>query len=152
MKPILVSDREAVSPVIATILLVAITVILAAVLYVVAMGIFSSHSAPADFLGVSLDSSSGVDWVLTFVSVTGTPSQNGTFLMLKAGNGTTELQATLFQLETPVKGVRYIPAQSARDVLSVGDQVRMPLATYPSGTLYDFATSESVLAAGVLHY
>ncbi len=152
MRRLLVADRDGVSPVVATILLVAITVVLAAVLYAMVSGMFTPHSGAADYLGVEGGHTpDGTKWTLTFVSVSGTASQNDTFLVLQTSNGSTLLRATLFQLETTVNGVRYVPAQFGRDVLSPGDEIFIPESTYPSGTVYDLATSGSVLATGLLH-
>ncbi len=53
MKPILRSQRDAVSPVVAELLLVAITVVLAAVIYIMASGLLGSHSAPAPVIALA---------------------------------------------------------------------------------------------------
>ncbi len=53
MKPILRTRRDAVSPVVAEILLVAITVVLAAVIYIMASGLLGSHTTPAPVIALA---------------------------------------------------------------------------------------------------
>ncbi len=53
MRPILRAHCDAVSPVVAEILLVAITVVLAAVIYIMASGLLGSHSTPAPVIALA---------------------------------------------------------------------------------------------------
>jgi flagellin-like protein len=53
MRPILRSRTEGVSPVVAEILLVAITVVLAAVIYLMASGMLGSHATPAPVVALA---------------------------------------------------------------------------------------------------
>lgn len=137
---------------IATILLVAITVVLAAVLYVMVSGLFNPHNTTAKFLGAAVSKSGdGLDWVLTFTSVPLGVTQNETAFLLLAANGTTAFQATtLFQLEKPVGGVEYIPVSYGPQGLSVGDRVLISVAGHPSGTLFEFVASGTVISTGTL--
>ena len=69
MKSIIRKDEQAVSPVIATILMVAITVVLAAVLYVMVSGLISGPSTQKPF--VTFSSTTKVDattWLFTVAS------------------------------------------------------------------------------------
>jgi archaeal type IV pilus assembly protein PilA len=74
-------NRSGVSPVIATILMVAITVVLAAVLYVMVMGFGGSGTPTAPT--ASLTKNSSGDVVLTI-----SPSTDWTNLKIKVGDGT----------------------------------------------------------------
>lgn len=149
---ILQRDPRGVSPVIATILLVAITVVLAAVLYVMVAGLFNPHTTTADFLGVNTGKTgNGLDWELTFASVPTDVNQNITFLTLTGANGTTIFTAkTLTELEALTNGVQYVPAKWAVVNLAPGDSVLISIATYPRGTGFSFSTPGNVLAAGTL--
>ncbi len=152
MRDILREDRRGVSPVIATILLVAITVVLAAVLYAMVSGIFNPHTTTAEYLGVSLSRSlNGTEWILTFVSVPTGLGQNETSLVLRAGNGSTALPATtLYLLEAASNGVRYFPAAYGPATAGVNDRVVIATASFPSGTQYLFVASGVILTTGTL--
>src|SRR3989442_5474916 len=63
MRPLLRRDRDAVSAVIATILLVAITVVLAAVLYIMVSGLFTSTGTGPQIIGVAVSKTTdGTNW------------------------------------------------------------------------------------------
>src|SRR2546422_2021714 len=72
MKSIIRKDEAAVSPVIATILMVAITVVLAAVLYVMVSGLLTPTGQGPRVMGVNIGTSGdGTNWTLL---ITSTPS------------------------------------------------------------------------------
>ncbi len=147
------TDDRGVSPVIATILLVAITVILAAVLYVMVSGMFNPHNSTSKVLGVSESlTGNGGNWELTLVTAPSGVTQNDTTLTLIAANGSTALAPrTLFELEQVTDGVQYIPATYGPSVLNVGDRVVIAVLTYPVGTGYQFVSGGTVIAMGTLH-
>src|SRR5438445_1061474 len=65
MKSVIRKDEAAVSPVIATILMVAITVVLAAVLYVMVSGLITGPGGTPQAMGVSVQpSSDGSNWIV----------------------------------------------------------------------------------------
>ena len=69
MRPAIRNDREGVSPVIATILLVAITVVLAAVLYVMVSGLLTPVGNGPQIMGVALSKTGdGKNWSLEIAS------------------------------------------------------------------------------------
>src|SRR6266702_7408253 len=69
MKSIIRKDEAAVSPVIATILMVAITVVLAAVLYVMVSGLITGPGGTPQAMGVGVQpSSDGSNWIVTVLS------------------------------------------------------------------------------------
>ena len=143
-------DHRGVSPVIATILLVAITVVLAAVLYLMVSGLFNSRNTSTDLLGVEMSTTgNGANWTLTVTSVRGTINQNDTRLTVLSPSGTVDLSArTLYSLETVTSGVRYVPASYGPITVNVGDQVFVSVATYPRGCQYTFADGGGVLVSG----
>src|SRR2546427_1518021 len=72
MKSIIRKDEAAVSPVIATILMVAITVVLAAVLYVMVSGLLTPTGQGPRVMGVNIGTSGdGTNWTLL---ITTTPT------------------------------------------------------------------------------
>ncbi len=144
-------DRKAVSPVIATILMVAITVVLAAVLYVMVSGLVAGPGAAPDAIGVSISqSSSGLNWVLTFVDVpAATPNSTVSFAIADA-SGTTLFAATSLNALGGVNAtVTYSPITTG-SALAAGDRILFDVATYPAGSTYQLAGSNAVLAAGTL--
>lgn len=90
-------NEAAVSPVIATILMVAITVVLAAVLYVMVMGMTGpTEKGPTGVLGdpsVSVNVTAGYDVVISVTSLT--PDTVITNLDYKIGTGTTADVSTI---------------------------------------------------------
>src|SRR5438093_11212609 len=105
-------DESAVSPVIATILMVAITVVLAAVLYVMVSGLLTGPGTGPQTIGISRRDTS-TNWVLEVATV---PAPHAitqtTFLMRWPSNAsiaTPPGQATLGALKTASGGVQYLP-------------------------------------------
>jgi len=87
-------NEEAVSPVIATILLVAITVVLAAVLYVLVLNIFITPPI-TQIIGLS-QSTSDLNFTLSVVSVGGTaPYLNSVFIVVFDASGNQQLGTLL---------------------------------------------------------
>src|SRR3990172_10504825 len=90
-------DESAVSPVIATILMVAITVVLAAVLYVMVSGLISGPGAGPQAMGVTVSrSSDGQNWVLLVSSTRSGKTYSLARLTVFRTDGTTNLTATPF--------------------------------------------------------
>src|SRR6267143_3730409 len=101
MKTIIRKDEGAVSPVIATILMVAITVVLAAVLYVMVSGLLSPTGSGPRAIGVAPSrSGDGTNWTLTFTSVPSGLTTAGTKLTIISGGGATALTSTAFSALT----------------------------------------------------
>ncbi len=90
-------DEAAVSPVIATILMVAITVVLAAVLYVMVSGLITGPGTTPRSMGATLvRSGDGSNWVLTVVQAPSGLTPANTKLQMNRADGTTNLTATAF--------------------------------------------------------
>src|SRR3990170_384783 len=134
-------DRRAVSPVIASILLVAITVILAAVLYVMVSGLLSS--APAiDIMTFALEPrGENVSLQVVTVSPGKVPSQ--TYLLIRdaSGNGLLPLRPWAnFTFDRWAENkVLYQDANPAVEDIRPGDLLLLSIAAYPSGSTV-FAT------------
>src|SRR6059036_4285958 len=83
MKTIIRKDEQAVSPVIATILMVAITVVLAAVLYVMVSGLISGPGSTPTAWGVNIGKSGDQsNWTLTFTSIPTSAATSSVFITI----------------------------------------------------------------------
>src|SRR5437899_3068915 len=116
MNRIIRKDEAAVSPVIATILMVAITVVLAAVLYVMVSGLLVGPGGGPQTIGVNRQDTS-TNWVLQISTV---PAPHAltttTFLMRWSSNSTIVTppgSATLNSLKTASGGIQFLPVGGA---------------------------------------
>src|SRR5205807_402478 len=116
MNRIIRKDEAAVSPVIATILMVAITVVLAAVLYVMVSGLLVGPGGGPQTIGVNRQDTS-TNWVLQISTV---PAPHAltttTFLMRWSSNSTIVTppgSATLNSLKTASGGIQFLPVRGA---------------------------------------
>ena len=106
LKPVLYDKDKAVSPIIATILLVAITVILASTLYL-ALGGFFSHTTtatPTVSVGATnqtVSKGQGYEYVISFGSPTSTVSLSSVVLKVTFNNGTVASIGPLSSLSNP---------------------------------------------------
>ncbi len=142
-------DRKAVSPVIATILMVAITVVLAAVLYVMVSGLSIGPGATPSAIGVSVSQSpSGLNWVLTFVTVPATQANSSVSLTIHDASGVMLLAAVPLNALGGVDET-YSPI-TAGTALAGGDMILLTVSVYPAGSTYQFTDTKGVLAAGTL--
>ncbi len=133
MRPIVRADQEAVSPVIATILMVAITVVLAAVLYVMVSGLIGSPGNAPKQIGISVTSSGG-NWIMTLTSVPAGMTAATTLLSITTNAGFANFTATaLGSLTTGANGIKYQPAQASQTQLSPGDSILISNTIWGSG-------------------
>ncbi|MEE9174149.1 MAG: archaellin/type IV pilin N-terminal domain-containing protein, partial [Thermoplasmata archaeon] len=143
-------DRKAVSPVIATILMVAITVVLAAVLYVMVSGLVSGPGATPDAIGVSVSqSNSGENWVLLFADVPAGKANQTVSLIISNPDGTTKLPAATLESIFGGALASYAPVTSG-PTLSAGDKILLDVSEYPAGSTYQLIDANGVLAQGTL--
>ena len=152
MKNIIRKDEGAVSPVIATILMVAITVVLAAVLYVMVSGLLTPTGTGPKAIGVlSGRSTDGTNWTLTFTSVPSGLTTLGTKLTIITGGGGTALASKAFSAVTwTTDRVTYVQSVSGSAV-GVGDRLLISRTTYgPTGFTYQLSDGSSILASGAL--
>jgi flagellin-like protein len=152
MKTIIRKDEGAVSPVIATILMVAITVVLAAVLYVMVSGLLSPTGSGPRAIGVAPSrSGDGTNWTLTFTSVPSGLTTAGTRLTIISGGGSTALASKAFSaLVYGTDKAGYVQAIAGTSV-GVGDRVLVSTTTYPTGYTYQISDGTSILASGRLN-
>ncbi|HYS99190.1 MAG TPA: archaellin/type IV pilin N-terminal domain-containing protein [Thermoplasmata archaeon] len=151
MKSIIRKDEAAVSPVIATILMVAITVVLAAVLYVMVSGLLTPTGGGPRAIGVLPGrSQDGTNWTLTFTSVPSGLTVTGTKLTVITGGGATSLASTAFgSLVYATNKAAYIQSVSGSSV-GVGDRLLISTTTYPTGYTYQISDGTSILSSGTL--
>ena len=154
MKAIIRKDEQAVSPVIATILMVAITVVLAAVLYVMVSGLISTPQTTQQ-VGVAVTrSGDGTNWIMTFTTVPTGLGLNTTYVSLvtAAGASTNITNAGLGTLiiPSPNHGVKYYPSDKTYTSVSPNDRLTVFVLWFPSGTQYSITNSNGILAKGTL--
>jgi flagellin-like protein len=127
MKAIIRMDNRAVSPVIATILMVAITVVLAAVLYVMVSGLITSPGSTPKAIGVYISKSSdGTNHTLTFASVPTGLSTATTYVSIQTTGGLTAIGQTALSTYT---------ATGTVVTLSSGGKVYIAYSNIKSGTV-----------------
>jgi flagellin-like protein len=132
-------NDSAVSPVIATILMVAITVVLAAVLYVMVLGIGGPGSVTPTIAAIRSTTATSYVYTVTAISGASAIQQTDVAVQLK-GNGTSTF---LIQTETlanaeGMAGFHYSAAGSGTTI-SVGDVFTIP-KTYAAGTTLTLVT------------
>src|SRR6266705_3641584 len=97
MKSIIRKDEAAVSPVIATILMVAITVVLAAVLYVMVSGLLTPTGQGPRVMGVNIGrSGDGTNWTLLITTTPSGLTTSAVKLTITTSGGLTSLSPTAF--------------------------------------------------------
>lgn len=144
-------DPEAVSPVIATILMVAITVVLAAVLYVMVSGLVTGPGGtPQTIITQVSRTGDGLNWVVSFQSVPSGMANASVSLVVFASDGTVSFAlASLDGLLTTTNGVRYVPIGSG-STLTAGDRVHLATGTYLAGSTFQLHGPEGLLGSGKL--
>jgi len=129
-------NEEAVSPVIATILMVAITVVLAAVLYVLVLQLIQVQP---NIGAIVLDKGgTSNNWTLKVVGITGAAQAPlaDIFILVQNPDSSIALSSRALDGLTPgeyFNGVRYIDAMVA-GYLNVGDSFTLDKSLFESGT------------------
>ena len=143
-------DESAVSPVIATILMVAITVVLAAVLYVMVSGLISGPGGTPQALGVSVSQSTdGANWIMVVSSAPSGKAYTATTLAIFKPDGSNNLTATaLSSLATATNGCSLSKANSASTAVSVGDRILCKTSWYVTDASYQVSDGTTILASG----
>jgi len=136
-------DERGVSPVIATILLVAITVILAGVLYVLISSLFKPVGPGPRVLGISLTKSGdGLNWTLTVVTTPVGLVTSQVRLTIFAPSGATTLSKTLTTLSYSTDGAVFAGSGST---IAVGDRILIDATRFPTRYQVEIEDSTSVL-------
>ena len=143
LKPVIQKRDEAVSPIIATILLVAITVILASTLYLALGGFFTAKSVATPSVGLSSSSGSTTgSYVITVASVSSN-SAAWTDVKVELLSGSTVIQSltyssskTTWANTTTVVGFDATITSSLSTYVSSGDTLNLQITTFSgySGT------------------
>src|SRR3989449_5125215 len=150
MKSIIRKDEAAVSPVIATILMVAITVVLAAVLYVMVSGPLSPAGQRPRVMGVNISrSGDGTNWTLLITTTPTGLTTSAVKLQITTSGGLTSLNPTAFSALTSgawnTNQLQFI--HSCGTTIVVGDRDLISTTTYPSGYAVQIADSQGILYA-----
>jgi len=150
-------DENAVSPVIATILMVAITVVLAAVLYVMVSGLLTGPGNAPQLIGVSRDDT-GSNYVLRIDTVPAPHSLLTTTFLMRDPDTSAVVnppgQIALDDLiDAPVGGVQYLPVTSTPrpTSLEVSSVITISKAVFPTaGHSLVIADGTTILYSGTL--
>src|SRR5438128_3083867 len=150
MNRIIRKDEAAVSPVIATILMVAITVVLAAVLYVMVSGLLTPTGQGPRVMGVNIGrSGDGTNWTLLLTSTPTGLTTSAVKLTITTSGGLTSLSPTAFSALTSgnwnTNKAQFVGTGGTTIV--VGDRVLISTTTYPSGYGVQIADSQGILYA-----
>jgi len=147
MRPAIRNDREGVSPVIATILLVAITVVLAAVLYVMVSGLLTPVGNGPQIMGVALSKTGdGKNWSLEIASTPLGLTPGNVHLELISPGGQTAVYKTFSALSWPADGAVYFGNGT---VIAAGDRLLIDAVRYPIDYQV-LISSTTVLYSGTL--
>jgi len=145
-------DEEGVSPVIATILMVAITVVLAAVLYVMVSGLIAGPGAGPTAMGVAVSQTSdGKNWTITVnKGVTGQNPSN-TYIVVKGPTGDILLTKTAWgSLTYATHKATYNDIDASKTEIVAGDYLKLLVDQYPLGSKYEISSGTGILASGEL--
>jgi len=156
MKTLLRKDEKAVSPVIATILMVAITVVLAAVLYVMVSGLISGPGGTPTAWGVNIGKSGDQsNWTLTFTSIPTSAATSSVFITIRNAAGAAVTGATNVPFSQIASGgaagyhAMYFSPNSGSTV-STGDVLRVSAVSYPTGYQVQIVSGTSVVYSHAL--
>jgi len=148
-------DQEGVSPVIATILMVAITVVLAAVLYAMVVVLIPPEPPGNNMIGLSRRDT-GSNWTLSVTSVPSSIPLGKAVLTMKDGNGAVKypVAAIPFAELTADKWssykVLYQKLKLSDGYVTPGASLLLEKAAYPSGCSYEVSDGRSIIASGTL--
>ena len=131
-------NEEGVSPVIATILMVAITVVLAAVLYVMVLGIGGGNTTITPTIGTS-PSTTATQYVWTVVTTSAPIQKSDIFVQLKPnGTATFLISTVLLTTASGTHGFVYSAAGSGTTI-GAGDVIALS-KDYAQGTVINLVT------------
>ena len=143
-------DEQAVSPVIATILMVAITVVLAAVLYVMVTGLLTGPGAGPRSMGVTVSRSTDqTNWSVEIISLpSGGVSTAATLTILNAGGGTALATEALSSITYATDGAVF--AGDGDTAVEVTERILINATTFPAGYQIRIADTGGILFSGTL--
>src|SRR5437867_8762823 len=145
MKSIIRKDEAAVSPVIATILMVAITVVLAAVLYVMVSGLITGPGGTPQAMGVGVQpSSDGSNWVVTGSRPHSSQCSSSSTLAIFHEDGSANLTATAFASLGAANGCSLSKVTTAGNGVEEGERVLCNTSWYVAGSQYQISVGTAV--------
>ena len=143
------SDAHGISPVVGTILVVAMTVILAATLYVAVSGILTPIPSAPRAMGIAIaKSTDGTNWTLAVVWAPPGLSPDVVRLSVVSVAGDLVLAKPLADLGYGVDGAVYVPSDGP--AIGAGDRVLLDTARYPNYFDVMISDETSVLFRGYL--
>ena len=146
-RPIIRKDEKGVSPVIATILMVAITVVLAAVLYVMVTGLLTGPGTGPQAMGVTVSQAGGINWVLLVSSTPSGKAYTSTTLTILKPDGSSNLTATAWgTLTFATHGCSLQKASTTAVSVQVGDRILCRVTWYPLDSTYQISDGVTLLA------
>ena len=145
-------DDAAVSPVIATILMVAITVILAGVLYLMVAGLLTAPPSVRTLTATIERSHDGSKWEVTLVTVPRGLTMNETRIKIIGDDGTTNLMPTRFSSLVAcssgfTSGVCFDGDGDA--TVDIAERLLLVRASYPQGKV-QILDESAILFTGTL--
>ena len=147
MRPAIRRDRGAVSPVIATILLVAITVVLAGVLYVMVSGFLGPVGKGPQVMGVSIQKTGdGKNWSLAIVSTPVGLTASEVRLTIIAPGGGPSVSKPFSALTWTVDGALFVGSGTS---IAVGDYLLVDAIRYPVRYTVQISDADTILYAAV---
>src|SRR2546427_2039667 len=154
MKSIIRKDEAAVSPVIATILMVAITVVLTAVLYVMVCGLLTPAGQGPRVMGVNIGrSGDGTNWTLLITTTPTGLTTSAVKLTVTTGGGANTVVNNIAFASLTAGNWNTNKAQfigSGGTTLIVGDRLVISTTTYPAGDQVPIADSQGILYSHAL--
>lgn len=134
---------------IATILMVAITVVLAAVLYVMVSGLVTGPGSTPRAMGVAIaKTGDGANWQLTISSVDAGMAPSTAFVTVFYANGTVAMQKTAFSSLTGAAS--YVQPNPSATSIQAGDKILLGVSTYAAGSSVQIADDDGILFQGTL--
>ncbi len=134
---------------IATILMVAITVVLAAVLYVMVSGLVTGPGSTPRAMGIAVaKTGDGTNWQLTVSSVDAGTAPASVYLTVFYGNGTVAMSKTAF---SSLSGnAQFVQVDTSATSVQAGDKILLLVTTYPAGSSVQIADDDGILYQGTL--
>ena len=151
-RPFASRDTDAVSPVVGTILMVAITVVLVGLLYAIVAGLIASPAVPQS-IGLVVESTTG-NWSVRVVSVPPGKLPNTTYLLIRDANGSFLLPrmaiANFTEANWATLYVLYQDAHPQVAEIEASDRFLIDQARYPRGSVLEISDSQRILAMQTL--
>lgn len=147
------TGRGALSPLIATVIMVAIILLLAAVLYVLVANLVQRPGPGLQLMGFTIDEDGG-NWSVTIMSVPSGKLPNATFVLIRDANSNIVLPRTPFSDLTGANwsfyGIAYEDVSPSIDEIVAADRLHINRATYPPMSALEVSDDKRILAIQTL--